>query len=69
MYSETLSKLAAPFDPKEVTWYPVSNSDGTVCRFEPHVQWRSYIERLNAVLTPGGWEQRLSFATGAAKMR
>jgi hypothetical protein len=22
MYSETLSKLDAPFDPKEVTWYP-----------------------------------------------
>lgn len=61
MYSETLNKLAAPFDPKEVTWYPViSSSDCTVCRFEPQVQWRSYIERLNAVLTPAGWEQRLS---------
>lgn len=57
MYSETLNKLAAPFDPKEVTWYPViSSSDCTVCRFEPHVQWRSYIERLKAVLTPAGWE-------------
>jgi hypothetical protein len=61
MYSETLNKLAAPFDPKEVTWYPaISSSDCTVCRFEPYVQWRSYIERLNAVLTPAGWEHHLS---------
>jgi len=61
MYSETLSKLAAPFDPGKVTWYPViSRSDCTICRFEPYVQWRSYIERLNAVLTPAGWEQHLS---------
>jgi len=59
MYSETLSKLAAPFDPGKVTWYPViSRSDCTICRFEPYVQWRSYIERLNAVLTPAGWEQQ-----------
>lgn len=61
MYPEILNKLAAPFDPNEVIWYPVvTSSDSTVCRFEPHVPWRSYVERLNYILTSAGWEQGLS---------
>ena len=59
-----LLRLEEPFAPNDVKWRVFATSrDGRKGRVKPYADPRAYMDRLNEVLTAGGWTRQYSVHT------
>jgi hypothetical protein len=62
--AEVFLRLEEPFAPKEVKWLVAATSnDRKNGRVTPYADPRAYTDRLNAVVTPGGWTREYAVQT------
>lgn len=63
-WTELQEKLSEPFDPSVIKWKPQTvDYKGKTAMATAHADPRAYIDRLNDVVGPGNWEQKLSFSS------
>lgn len=61
---EIVSELEIPFDPSVVTWRTTNMSkDKSRGQVIPYADQRAYTDRLNQLLTPGGWTRKYKVDT------
>jgi len=64
---ELLANLEVPFHPSVIEWRVTNTSKGGSPRGQvmPYADQRAYTDRLNALVTPGGWTRRYTIHTSA----
>ena len=62
--AQALLRLEEPFSPKDVKWLVAATSrDGRKGRVTPYADPRAYTDRLNEVVTAGGWTRQYAVHT------
>jgi len=65
-----LSELQVPFDPSVIEWRVTNTAkDKRRGQVIPYADQRAYTDRLNALLTPGGWTRKYTIHTSASFQR
>jgi hypothetical protein len=64
---ELIANLEVPFHPSVIEWRVTNTSKGGSPRGQvmPYADQRAYTDRLNTLVTPGGWTRRYTIHTSA----
>lgn len=64
--NELIAELEVPFDPSAVEWRTIqAMKDGKRGLVIPYADQRAYTDRLNALVSPGGWTRKYTVHTSA----